>query len=440
MIVLELAPDRTAPPATVAAALRSGRLRALLGAHLAGKLAQHVLVLAVGMHVLAQTGSGGWASMVVALGFAPQALLSGAAGVLADRYPRSVVLAWSSSIRGCCGVVLLVAALQQWPLPVLVGAVAVAAVAATPAYPAVAAAAPQCVPDPAWPAANTLVSGVENAGWTAGPGLLGVVVLAGGGPPAALAVATLLLAAGTVAACGVALPAPPRGPREPGDLLVVARLVLHAPPLRGPLALATIGNFLYGYLVVALVLLGTAPGSAPEAVGRLNTALAVGAVASLLVVHRLAGRPRPVPVLRTAMLVFGACVLLLGLVRTPIPMVLLVGAAGAGTLIAEIVAVTMLQRAAPPAAHARIFGIYDQLAGLAIALGSLVAGPLAGWLGPETATVLTAAAALVLVVAAGRRLSGGGVAEEVGDQWGQLVGPGEQAEVPVGVDVQPGVR
>jgi hypothetical protein len=106
VIVLELAPDRTAPPATVAAALRSGRLRALLGAHLAGKLAQHVLVLAVGMHVLTRTGSGGWASVVVALGFAPQALLSGVAGVLADRYPRSVVLAWSSSIQGCCGVVL----------------------------------------------------------------------------------------------------------------------------------------------------------------------------------------------------------------------------------------------------------------------------------------------------------------------------------------------
>jgi hypothetical protein len=274
----------------------------------------------------------------------------------------------------------------------------------------VAAAAPKCVPAAALPAANTPVSGVENAGWTAGPGLLGVVMLAGGDPSAAIAVSTLLLAAGTTAACGVALPAPRPGPRGRRDLLVAARLVLHAPVLRGPLALATIGNFLYGYLVVALVLLGTAPGAPPDAVGRLNTALAVGAVASLLVVHRLAGRSRPVPVLRAAMVAFGVCVLLLGLVRAPIPMVLLVGAAGAGTLIAEIVAVTLVQRAAPPAMHARIFGIYDQLAGMAIALGSLVAGPLAGWLGPAAATVLIAAAALVLVAVVGRRLSGGGVA------------------------------
>jgi hypothetical protein len=54
--------------------------------------------------------------------------------------------------------------------------------------------------------------------------------------------------------------------------------------------------------------------------------------------------------------------------------------------------------------HARIFGIYDQLAGVAIALGSLVAGPLAGWLGPVVATVLTAATCLLLTIAAGRRL------------------------------------
>ena len=71
--------------------------------------------------------------------------------------------------------------------------------------------------------------------------------------------------------------------------------------------------------MVALVLLGTASGSDPEAAGRLNTALAVGAVASLLVVHRLAGRPRPVRVLRRSARAFGACVLLVGLVRAPIP-------------------------------------------------------------------------------------------------------------------------
>ncbi len=126
-------------------------------------------------------------------------------------------------------------------------------------------------------------------------------------------------------------------------------------------------------------------------------------MASLLVVHRLAGRADATRVLRWSLAGFGMCVLLIGVVRAPTPAMLLVAGAGAGTLIAEIVAVTLLQRAAPPAVHARIIGIYDQLAGVAIGLGSLVAGPLVGWLGPGPGTVLTAATCLLLTAATRHR-------------------------------------
>ena len=399
MTVLDRARPSARSPASPRTALRSGRLRRLLAGHLAAKLGLHLLVLGVGLHVLQQTSLGTWTSVVVALGYAPQALLSGYAGAIADRHARGTVLSWSSSIRGCCGVLAMLAAVQNWPPAVLVAAVAVASVAATPAYPAVAAAAPGCVPDDSLPAANTLVSGVENAGWTAGPGLFGGILLVGGGPLSALAAATVLHGIGTLTACRLTLPAPDAGPgpARPGDLLAATRLVLRAPGLRGPMQLATIGNFLYGYLVVVLVLLGSS--TDPEAAGRLNAGLAVGAVASLLVVHRLAGRADATRVLRWSLVAFGMCVLLVGMVRVPTLAVLLVAGAGAGTLIAEIVAVTLLQRTAPPAVHARVIGIYDQLAGVAIGSGSLVAGPLAGWLGPGPGTALTAGLCLVLTAA-----------------------------------------
>ena len=313
--VLDRARPSARSPASLRTALRSGRLRRLLAGHIAGKLGLHLLVLGVGLHVLQQTSSGTWTSVVVALGYAPQALLSGYAGAIADRHARGTVLAWSSSIRGCCGVLAVLAAVQNWPPAVLVAAVAVASVAATPAYPAVAAAAPGCVREDSLPAANTLVSGVENAGWTAGPGLFGGILLVGGGPLSALAAATVLHGIGTLTACRLTLPAPDAGPGpvRSGDLLAATRLVLRAPGLRGPMQLATIGNFLYGYLVVVLVLLGSS--TDPEAAGRLNAGLAVGAVASLLVVHRLAGRADATRVPRWSLVAFGMCVLLVGMVR-----------------------------------------------------------------------------------------------------------------------------
>jgi hypothetical protein len=59
------------------------------------------------------------------------------------------------------------------------------------------------------------------------------------------------------------------------------------------LALAIVDNFLYGYLVVAIVLLGERTfGAGDRGVGWLNTAFALGAFASMLVTPRLAGAGR----------------------------------------------------------------------------------------------------------------------------------------------------
>ncbi len=64
-----------------------------------GTVGQLVLTLAVGVHVLVETRSGVWVSVTVALAFAPYALCSALAGVLADRRSRSAVLAGAAYVR-----------------------------------------------------------------------------------------------------------------------------------------------------------------------------------------------------------------------------------------------------------------------------------------------------------------------------------------------------
>lgn len=78
------------PPSTYRTALRTRTFRLMLAAHGIGTVGQLVLTLAVGLEVLARTGSGGWLSVTVALGFVPYVLASGYAGMLAAATVRSV--------------------------------------------------------------------------------------------------------------------------------------------------------------------------------------------------------------------------------------------------------------------------------------------------------------------------------------------------------------
>src|SRR6478609_1468077 len=211
-------PVRSAGP-TFRSAVRERNFRLLLAGHGVGTVAQLVLTLAVGIDVLERTSSSLWVSVTVALGFAPYVIFSGYAGLLADRWSRSAMLTWSFVTRAGCAAILAAGLSLRWPVPLLVAVAAVAAVLATPSYPALAAGTLECVPDEQLPAANALVTGVENVTWMAGPGVLGLILLSGNGPLVATLFATaLFVLAGTLAA-RVHLPRPVRSePTAGGEL------------------------------------------------------------------------------------------------------------------------------------------------------------------------------------------------------------------------------
>ncbi|ACV81315.1 MFS transporter [Nakamurella multipartita] len=408
-----------APRPTYRSALRTRPFRRLLAGHGLGTIAQLMLTLAVGIEVLERTGSGWWVSVTVALGFVPYVLASGYAGLLADRHSRSTVLTLSFSTRAGCAAVLVAGLALHGPIALLVTVAAVAAVLATPSYPALAAATVQCVPDEQLPPANALVTGVENVTWMAGPGVLGLLLLIGAGPTVGTATAAGLFVLAAALSAAARLPAPARPDAAPGvlaELRAGLSAVARVAAVRRPMTVAVIDNFLYGYLVVAMVLLaaevfagdGGGDGADNRAIGLLNAALSVGGVLALLPINLLAARFRPARLLLVTMTGFGAVTVLLGLsgaIGAPVGLAMgLVAVAGAGSLIAEVTAVTLLQRAAPDELTARVFGVYDQLNVGALALGSLLAGPLAAAIGAGPAMVAVASTCLALAAVATGRL------------------------------------
>ncbi len=387
-------------PAGFRSALASRDFRRLCLAHGVATVGQLVLTLAVGVHVLVETRSGVWASVTVALAFAPYALFSGLSGVLADRRSRSAVLAGAAWVRAALAGALVIGTAAGWPVTVMVAVTALIAVAATPSYPALAAATPQCVPDRDLPPANALATCVENVTWIGGPGVFGLLVLGGAGTEGIVLVAAVLFAFAGIVSAPVRLPRPvrPQPTRWLDDLAAGMIVVARRSEIRRPMGLAVLDNFLYGYLVVAIVLLADAAPGGDSPLGLLNAALTAGALASMLVVNRFIGGDQTSTVLVVTLLGFCATLVALGAVGATAVGVAVVAVAGATTLVAEVAAVTLLQRATDSGTLARVFGIYDQLNVGAIALGSLLAGPLSAVAGPRGGLVAVAGAGIVLAL------------------------------------------
>ena len=80
-----------------------------------------------------------------------------------------------------------------------------------------------------------------------------------------------------------------------------------------------------------------------------------------------------------------------------VPWVALAGASG---MVAEVAAVSLLQRSPDPAAVARVFGVYDQLNVGAIAVGSALAGVLGHAVGAQASLLIVGTVVVLLVVPA----------------------------------------
>jgi MFS family permease len=415
--------DGTRVAASYRQALAVRPFRRILGAHALATLGQLQLTMAVAIDAEARTSSGIWLSVAVALGFAPYVAFSYAAGILADRRSRSQVLRTSIGLRVATGILTALALVAGAPVPVVIALAALTAVAATPAYPALAAVTPQVIPMRQLPAANSLATGVENAAWVAGPGVLGVLLLTGapvwGGALASVACFT----AGLAVLGNTRTPAPTRVPAElpassPGPLAgqrvghrherlrrlreevtAGARAVAGEPRVLTAFVIAMLDNFVYGYLVVALVLVGTeAMGLAEAGIGVLTTAFAVGALTSFVVNQRLADPGREVVTLVIGMVGFATVTAGLALAESlPVVTALLV-LAGLLTLVVEVVAVTLIQRVAPHEVAARVFGLYDTIAVALIAFGSALAGVLSDTVGLADGLIVVASLTAVLTL------------------------------------------
>ena len=375
--------------------LRLRDVRLLLGALAVAQAGDWLFGVALTVYMLQATGSATWVAAVGVVRLVPWIVLSPVAGVIADRVSRRAVLIGSSGAQALGMAVMVVVALTGGDPPLTLAIAAVAAAASVATSPAVSAALPHLGDERDLAAMNAWRSALLSGAMIVGPAL-GAVLLLLGSAAAAFAVNAVCL---VVSAGLLALIRTPIGPLR--DELLVAR-----EDRRGPagFARATATDLATGVRALAgtpatVVLVASASivllaytaqvvlwtvladdhfGVGADGLTLLFAAYGVGGVLATVPAARAAASPRAGRTLAGALVVGALSVVALARVTDLLPAVLLVGIQGIVVTIADVVCITLLQRALGAAVLGRAIGALDSITSVAMVAGSAAAPVLLG--------------------------------------------------------------
>jgi CRP-like cAMP-binding protein/predicted MFS family arabinose efflux permease len=353
--------------------------------------------VALVVFVFDETHSAGWVGATTILRLIPYILFGPFGGVLADRFEKRTVMMASDIARAVLMFGLTIVAAAHAPVAIALGITFLATTAGTPYGPALSSLLPHVCPEDELAKANSLMSTVEHTALVVGPAI-GAVLLLLGSPATAFALNGLTFLGSAFAAFRLRT----RTRRDEGGagsqeeaMSVAKRVAEGIAGIRASgtasllLAFLVASAGLYGFQLVFVVLVAEGPlhmGS--EGVGWLTAAVGFGGVAAAAATSRLANSRKADMVLLLSVFLTGVPLAALALTDLPAVALLLMAVIGAGSIMLEVVAVTILQRVVSSDMLARAFGILESSAVAAMLAGSIVAPILVRVLGLTAALVV----------------------------------------------------
>jgi MFS family permease len=314
---------------------------------------------------------------VTAARMAPAALLAPFLATLADRVRRERVLACVGLIRAVtvgCAAVLTAAG---GPPAATYALAVVATVAMTLFRPAHSALLPALAKSPQELTSANAVRGMLDSLATLGGPIVAAVLLAASGPVAVFAAcAAASLLAGLVV---VALPydAPPRAQTTTGggrEMLQGFSTIAADRRLGLITALGVAQTFTRGCLTVfAVVMAIDLLDLGDPGVGILNAAVGAGGVVGSVLAFRLVRRGGLARWFGVGIALFGAPLVLIGVVPEQAAALVLLGLVGVGNALIDVGGFTMLARLADETVLARMFAGFEAILTLGVAAGGLLA-------------------------------------------------------------------
>ena len=336
-----------------------------------GNWASSVVLL---VYVFDRTGSPTYLALTTAVRWAPALVISGYAGVLADRHDRAVVMRTSALASFGLAAAMAAVVATHGPVALLLLFAGLLGISAAPYGPAAGALTADAVPERDLAAANALYGLLESLTVVVGP-LVGGLLLATGAPVWGFGINAIsfLVAATLVSRLRTRSrgDAGSRGESTRTQISDGARALAADPVARTLVLFMLLDTAVYGATSVLYIPVSRHVGTGSNGYGYLLAGQALGGVVAATVANRLSARRRLAPVIIGGMLLLALPFAVLAGVRSPVVAFALQLAAGAGMIVIDILAVTALQRDLPRERLSRVLGLVDALVLAASLVGSV---------------------------------------------------------------------
>lgn len=348
----------------------------------------------IGLLVYAFEHSGALATGLASLAtLAPYVVLSSTTARLAHHHPPATVRLVGLVVQTAGYGMAASVALGDGPLVVAVAGVAVAFTAVTSLRPSGAVLLPGIVRSSReLTTANVRVGYCESTSVLVGPIFASLLLDAGGGGMVLAGCAGLTALAVLTALPGVRhgppAAAPGQSERPPGAARGVRRRLVRTvvrpfddviqvarrPHTRGVLA-ASMGQYVLigAFDIILVVIAGRHIDLGDAGAGILTACFGAGALASVILSRRAAHRPRLAPLILLALFVIATGCIAFGLATSVVVAVVALPVLGCSRSLLDLLARVLLQRSAPPAELARVFGALETSSGVGVLVGSLLA-------------------------------------------------------------------
>ena len=332
--------------------------------------------------------------------FVPLLSLNLAAGHVADRYDRSLVMRLCQTAEGLATITLALGSQEAWLSRGWIFAlIAITGTARAFEFPATQAFLPRVAPPGMLPQAVAAASSATQSAIVLGPALGGLFYAAG--PTAVyLACASLFLAAALFNTINRSTaPSNSREPVSLASLFAGIRFVGGRPVILGAISLDLFAVLFGGATALMPIYARDILATGPLGLGILRSMPAIGALAMSVSLMRRPLRRRVGPAMFAAVAVFGVATIVFALSRSLGLSLAALFVLGASDMISVVIRQSLVQLETPDPMRGRVSAINSLFIGTSNQLGEFESGVTAAWFGTVPAAVLGGILTIVIALA-----------------------------------------
>lgn len=363
------------------------------------KFCYQIGAVAVGWQVYALTGSAFDLGMVGLVQFIPTAILTFAAGHVADRYNRKRVAQLSQFAAALAAGYLAWGSFAGWlTVPEIFAAVAVFGAAIAFESPAAAAILPGVAPDGMLQKAAALSTGAFQVATISGPALGGLIYAVAPGAPYALMVFFWFLAALLSGAIELDRPIPVKEQSTLAGLFAGVGFVRRNPAILGSISLDLAAVLLGGATALLPIYARDILHTGPWGLGVLRGAPAVGALLMGLALARYPINWRVGVRMFQAVIIFGVATVVFAFSSSIRLSLLALAVLGAADMVSMVIRIALVQLATPDEMRGRVGAVNYLFVNASYQLGEFESGITAALLGAIPAVALGGIGTIVVAL------------------------------------------